>query len=44
VGFADIWRLVQSAMEHHSNLARPDLDDIMRADKEAREFVRSALV
>ncbi len=44
VGFADIWRLVQNAMEHHSNLARPDLDDIMRADKEAREFVRSALV
>jgi 1-deoxy-D-xylulose-5-phosphate reductoisomerase len=44
IPFAEIWRLVQNAMDHHSNLARPTLDDIMRADKEAREFVRSALV
>jgi len=44
IPFAEIWRLVQNAMEHHSNLARPSLDDIMQADKAAREFVRSALV
>ncbi len=42
--FTEISSLVQNAMERHSNLARPCLDDIMRADKEAREFVRSALV
>ncbi len=36
--------LVQNAMEKHPNLARPSLDDILQADKEARAFVRSALV
>jgi 1-deoxy-D-xylulose-5-phosphate reductoisomerase len=44
ISFSEIWRLVQNAMAHHSNLARPSLDDIIRADSEAREFVRSALV
>jgi len=43
IPFVEIWRLVQNAMERHSNLAGPSLDDIIRADKEAREFVRSAL-
>jgi 1-deoxy-D-xylulose-5-phosphate reductoisomerase len=44
IPFGEICRLVQNAMARHSNLARPSLDDIIRADKEAREFVRSALV
>ncbi len=44
ISFAEIWRLVQNAMGRHSNLARPSLDDIIQADKQAREFVRSALV
>ena len=43
IPFVEIWRLVQLAMEHHSNLATPSLDDIIRADKEAREFVGNAL-
>jgi 1-deoxy-D-xylulose-5-phosphate reductoisomerase len=43
IPFPEIWRLVHSAIEHHTNLARPCLDDIIRADSEAREFVRSAL-
>jgi 1-deoxy-D-xylulose-5-phosphate reductoisomerase len=44
IPFAAIWRLVQNAMGRESNLARPSLDDILQADKEARAFVRSALV
>jgi 1-deoxy-D-xylulose-5-phosphate reductoisomerase len=44
IPFTEIWRLVQNAMERHSNLARPSLDDIMEADKEARDFVSSRLV
>jgi 1-deoxy-D-xylulose-5-phosphate reductoisomerase len=44
ISFPQIWLLVQSAMEHLANLAEPDLDDIVRADREAREFVRRALV
>jgi 1-deoxy-D-xylulose-5-phosphate reductoisomerase len=44
IPFPEIWRLVQSAMENHTNLAEPDLDDIVRADREAREFVRRALI
>jgi 1-deoxy-D-xylulose-5-phosphate reductoisomerase len=43
IPFVEIWRLVQNAMEGHSNLATPNLDDIIRADKEAREFVGNAL-
>jgi 1-deoxy-D-xylulose-5-phosphate reductoisomerase len=43
IPFVEIWHLVQNAMECHTNLASPSLDDILRADKEAREFVGSAL-
>jgi 1-deoxy-D-xylulose-5-phosphate reductoisomerase len=43
IPFPQIWGLVHSAMEHHANLARPSLDDIIRADSEARLFVRRAL-
>jgi hypothetical protein len=31
-------------MNRQTNLARPSLDDILRADTETREFVQSALV
>jgi 1-deoxy-D-xylulose-5-phosphate reductoisomerase len=44
IPFTEIWRLVQKAMERHSNLARPSLDDMIGADKEARDFVSSTLV
>ena len=44
IPFGGIWRLVQNAIGRHANLARPTLDDIIRADKEARDFVRRALV
>jgi 1-deoxy-D-xylulose-5-phosphate reductoisomerase len=44
IPFGGIWRLVQKAIGRHANLARPTLDDIIRADKEARDFVRRALV
>jgi len=40
IPFGGIWRLVQNAIGRHANLARPTLDDIIRADKEARDFVR----
>jgi 1-deoxy-D-xylulose-5-phosphate reductoisomerase len=43
IPFGGIWRLVQNAIGRHANLARPTLDDIIRADKEARDFVRRAL-
>ena len=44
IPFGGIWRLVQKAIGRHANLARPTLDDIIRADKEARDFVGRALV
>jgi len=43
IPFPEIWRLVHSAMEYNANLASPSLDDIIRADSEARLFVRRAL-
>ncbi len=39
----EIWRLVHIAIEHQANLARPSLDDIIRADSDARKFVSRAL-
>jgi len=44
IPFGEISRLVQRAMNRQTNLARPSLDDIIRADNEAREFVQTALV
>ncbi len=44
IPFTAIWGLVQNAMKKHSNLARPSLDDILQADKEARAFVWKSLV
>jgi 1-deoxy-D-xylulose-5-phosphate reductoisomerase len=44
ISFPEIWRLVQIAMASHSHLASPTLDDILRADKEARDFVQRALL
>ena len=43
IPFSEISRLVRNAIDQHTNLASPGLDDILRADNEAREFVRSAL-
>jgi 1-deoxy-D-xylulose-5-phosphate reductoisomerase len=44
IPFGEISRLVRTAMGRQTNLASPCLDDILRADNEAREFVRSTLV
>ena len=39
IGFTDIPRLVEQALEKHSNNLRPAVEDIMAADKWARETV-----
>jgi 1-deoxy-D-xylulose-5-phosphate reductoisomerase len=44
IPFSEIARLVRDAIDRQTNLASPGLDDILRADNEAREFVRSALL
>jgi 1-deoxy-D-xylulose-5-phosphate reductoisomerase len=44
IPFTAIWDLVQNAMKKNPNLARPSLDDILQADKEARTFVLESLV
>jgi 1-deoxy-D-xylulose-5-phosphate reductoisomerase len=43
IPFGEISRLVRNAMDRQTNFASPSLDDILRADDKAREFVRSAL-
>ena len=44
ISFPEIWRIVRGAMEHCLHLAEPGLDDIVRADRDARNFVACALV
>jgi 1-deoxy-D-xylulose-5-phosphate reductoisomerase len=43
ISFPEIWQLVAEAMAQFPNLARPSLDDIVRADSTAREYVRGVL-
>jgi len=43
ISFPEIWQLVAETMAQFPNLARPSLDDIVRADSTAREYVRGVL-
>ena len=37
IGFLDIARLVEDALEHHRGIKRPSLDDVLEADAWARQ-------
>jgi 1-deoxy-D-xylulose-5-phosphate reductoisomerase len=41
IGFYDIYRLVSGAVEHVPFVAQPTLEQILEADRQAREFVTS---
>jgi 1-deoxy-D-xylulose-5-phosphate reductoisomerase len=43
VGFADIARLTEAAMDAVGVRPLESLEDVLRADRAAREFVRGAL-
>jgi 1-deoxy-D-xylulose-5-phosphate reductoisomerase len=38
IGFTDIARIVQETLERHRNISQPSLDEILAADKWAREY------
>jgi 1-deoxy-D-xylulose-5-phosphate reductoisomerase len=38
--FPQIWQTVEEAMNRHTSVAHPDLDEILRADRAAREEAR----
>lgn len=40
IGFLDIYEAIEKAMDNHEITAGDSLENIMKADKEAREFVR----
>jgi len=40
IGFTDIPGIVEKALEHHRNVGRPSLEEILAADSWAREYVR----
>ncbi len=44
IGFLDIPRMVRSAMEQHSNLANPSLEEIVTTDSETRALLQSQKV
>ncbi len=39
IGFTDIPRLIQAALERHRGVMKPDLEDILAADAESREYL-----
>ena len=41
IGFYDIYRLVKGAVDHIPFIANPDLEQILEADRLAREYVRN---
>ena len=43
IGITEIAKIVEKAMESHSNIETPDLNDIVNADAEAREFVKARI-
>jgi 1-deoxy-D-xylulose-5-phosphate reductoisomerase len=43
ITFPRIWSLVEEAMNRSHNFARPSLDDIIKADGQARDLVREVL-
>ena len=40
IRFPRIWQMVEEVMNHHSTVAHPNLDEILRADQWAREEAR----
>lgn len=43
IEFLDIYDLIGEAMEHHHVIKEPSLEEILAAEQEAREFVRSKI-
>ena len=43
IGFTDIFRLISEILENHTNIANPDLADIIEADRWAREKTKVLL-
>jgi 1-deoxy-D-xylulose-5-phosphate reductoisomerase len=41
IAFPRIWGLVEEVMNRHASVANPDLDEILRADRWARETAAS---
>ncbi|NLY51451.1 MAG: 1-deoxy-D-xylulose-5-phosphate reductoisomerase [Firmicutes bacterium] len=39
IGFTDIPRLIEAALEQHQGVMKPDLEDILEADAEGREYL-----
>lgn len=39
IGFTDIWELIERAMEEHSSLASPDLDEVLAIEKDVRRKI-----
>jgi 1-deoxy-D-xylulose-5-phosphate reductoisomerase len=40
IGYLDIYRTVESACEKHSNTQKPELEQVLEADRWARDFAR----
>ena len=44
IHFLDIYDLIEGAMDHHKVTESPSLEEILLAEQEAREFVRSGVI
>ncbi len=42
IPFPRIWGLVEEVMDQHSVMGNPCLEDLLEADKQARQIARSA--
>lgn len=41
IGFLDIYNIIESAMERHSVIENPSIDEILNIEKDVREFISS---
>lgn len=44
IGFTDIYRMIEYAMEHHSFIKNPSLDDILETEKETYSILEKCYV
>lgn len=44
IGFTDIYRMIEYAMEHHSFIKNPSLDDILETEKETCSILEKCYV
>ena len=42
IGFLDIYRIIEESMNRHTIISNPDIDTVLRVERDTREFIRKS--